>query len=208
MNKFQTYLIFGAPGSGKGTLGRALGTVPGYYHMACGDVFRSLDLRTPLGKEFLEYSSRGELVPDDVTMKLWKARIEQKVEVHAFHPDHDFLVLDGIPRNIHQAKAIDDFIRVRKIFHLSCPDRSKLVERLKRRALRDNRFDDANEKVIRHRLETYEQESRPLLEYYGKDLIVGVDATLSPIDALGSAVSVLVQDRRNHFGEQGFSCVT
>ena len=48
MSKYQTYLIFGAPGSGKGTQGRVLGKVPGYYHCACGDVFRALDLRTPL----------------------------------------------------------------------------------------------------------------------------------------------------------------
>lgn len=208
MSKYQTYLIFGAPGSGKGTQGRALGTVPGYFHCACGDVFRALDLRTPLGQQFLEYSSRGELVPDEITVQLWKIRIDQSVESHAFHPDHDFLVLDGIPRNVHQAQMLEDTIRVRRVFHLSCPDRSKLVERLKRRALRDNRLDDANEEVIRHRLETYDHESRPLLEFYGPDRLVHVDAVQSPIDVLGQIVDVLVNDRRNHFGEEGFSAVT
>lgn len=208
MSKYQTYLIFGAPGSGKGTQGRALGIVPGYFHCACGDVFRALDLRTPLGRQFLEYSSRGELVPDEITVKLWKIRIDQSVEAHAFHPDHDFLVLDGIPRNVHQAQMLHDFVRVRRIFHLSCPDRSKLVERLKRRALRDNRLDDANEEVIRHRLETYDHESRPLLEYFGEDMIDHIDATQSPVDVLGKIIEVLVRDRRNHFGEEGFSAVT
>jgi adenylate kinase len=208
MSRYQTYLIFGAPGSGKGTQGRALGTVPGYFHCACGDVFRALDLRTPLGQQFLEYSSRGELVPDEITVKLWKIRIDQSVESHAFHPDHDFLVLDGIPRNVHQAQMLDDTVRVRRVFHLSCPDRSKLVGRLKRRALRDNRFDDANEDVIKHRLETYDHESRPLLDYYGDGMIEHIDATQSPVDVLASIVSVLVKDRRNHFGEEGFSAVT
>lgn len=208
MSKYQTYLIFGAPGSGKGTQGVVLGRVPGYYHCACGDVFRALDLRTPLGKEFLNYSSRGELVPDEITVKLWKIRIDQSVESHVFHPDHDFLVLDGIPRNVHQAHMLEDVVRVRRVFHLTCPDRSKLVERLKRRALRDNRLDDANEEVIKHRLETYDHESRPLLEYYGEDHIERIDATLSPVDVLSSIVRVLVQDRRNHFGEEGFSAVT
>lgn len=208
MSKYQTYLIFGAPGSGKGTQGRALGVLPGYYHIACGDVFRSLDLRTPLGKEFLHYSSRGELVPDDVTVRFWKSSVDQRVESHAFHPEHDFLLLDGIPRNIHQARMLEDTVHIRKVFHLSCPDRSKLVARLKRRALHQSRFDDANEDVIRHRLETYEHESRPLLEYYGKDLIELVDATLSPVDVLCSIANVLVRDRRNHFGEDGFSAVT
>jgi adenylate kinase len=208
MSKYQTYLIFGAPGSGKGTQGRALGKVPGYFHCACGDVFRALDLRTPLGRQFLEYSSRGELVPDEITVQLWKIRIEQSVEAHAFHPDHDFLVLDGIPRNLHQAQMLEDTVRVRRVFHLSCPDRTKLVDRLKRRALRDNRFDDANEEVIKHRLETYEHESRPLLEYYGGQMTKHIDATLSPVDVLGEIVKALVEDRRNHFGEEGFSAVT
>lgn len=208
MSKYQTYLLFGAPGCGKGTQGKALGTIPGYYHCACGDVFRSLDLRTPLGQEFLAYSSRGELVPDDLTIKLWKLRIDQIVESHAFHPDHDFLVLDGIPRNVPQAEMLKDVLRVRRIFHLSCPDRSKLVERLKRRALRDNRFDDANEEVIKHRLETYEHESKPLLEYYRESPIEHIDATHSPVDVLSQIAEVLVSDRRNHFGEEGFSAVT
>jgi len=208
MSKYQTYLIFGAPGSGKGTQGRALGTVPGYYHCACGDVFRALDLRTPLGKKFLEYSSRGELVPDEITVQLWKIRIDQSVESHAFHPDHDFLVLDGIPRNVDQARILEGTIRVRRVFHLSCPDRSKLIERLKRRALRDNRFDDANEEVIRHRLETYDHESKPLLAYYGDGMTTHIDATQSPIDVLASIVAIMTQDRRNHFGEEGFSAVT
>jgi adenylate kinase len=103
---------------------------------------------------------------------------------------------------------LDDTVRVRRGFHLSCPDRSKLVGRLKRRALRDNRFDDANEEVIKHRLETYDHESRPLLEYYGDGMIEHIDATQSPVDVLASIVSVLVKDRRNHFGEEGFSAVT
>lgn len=208
MGKYQTYLIFGAPGSGKGTQGKVLGSVPGYFHCACGDVFRALDLRTPLGRQFLEYSSKGELVPDEITIKLWKLRIDQTVESHLFHPDHDFLVLDGIPRNIHQAQMLEEFIQVHRVFHLSCPDRSKLVERLKRRALRDNRFDDANEEVIRHRLETYDQESRPILEYYGDERRVLIDATRSPIDVLQKIVNVVVEDRQSHFGEGGFSAVT
>lgn len=198
----------GAPGSGKGTQGCVLGRIPGYFHFACGDVFRSLDLRTPLGKKFLEYSSRGELVPDEFTMTLWKASIDQLVESHRFHPDHDFLILDGIPRNVNQAVMLEDTIRVRRVFHLSCPDRSRLVERLKRRALHDNRLDDANEEVIRRRLETYEQESKPLLVHYGPELISDIDASQSPIEVLGNIVSVLVQDRRDHFGDGGFSAVT
>ena len=184
MSKYQTYLIFGAPGSGKGTQGRVLGKVPGYYHCACGDVFRALDLRTPLGQQFLEYSSRGELVPDEITVKLWKIRIDQSVEAHTFHPDHDFLVLDGIPRNVEQAKHMEADIEVLKVFHLSCPDRTELARRLRKRALKDNRFDDASEAVIQNRFATYEAETKPILEYYSGDRIVEIDASQSPAKVL------------------------
>src|SRR6188768_1802378 len=90
--RFRTILIMGAPGSGKGTQGKVLGSVPRFHHLACGDVFRSLDTRTALGQKFVEYSSRGELVPDDLTVQLWRANIQQRVESHNFKPEIDFLV--------------------------------------------------------------------------------------------------------------------
>ena len=70
MSKYRIYLIFGASGSGKGTQGRTLGTLPCFFHCACGDVFRSIDTRTSLGKAFHEYSSKGQLVPDEITVEL------------------------------------------------------------------------------------------------------------------------------------------
>lgn len=120
--RFRTLLILGAPGSGKGTQGKVLGSIPRFHHLACGDVFRSIDTRTPIGQKFVEYSSRGELVPDDVTVELWRNNIVQRVESHQFKPEIDFLVLDGIPRNVEQAKYMEEDIEVLKVFHLSCPD--------------------------------------------------------------------------------------
>ena len=184
MMKYRTYLIFGAPGSGKGTQGKILGAIPRFFHFACGDVFRALDTRTPLGQKFLEYSSRGELVPDDLTVQLWQARIADVVRSHTFKPDIDSLVLDGIPRNLGQAKIMQDIIEVKKVFHLGCPDRSALVSRLKKRALKENRFDDASDEVIRRRLETYDHESKPVLEYYGPGLTQEIDATQPPVKVL------------------------
>jgi adenylate kinase len=180
--KYNTYLIFGSPGSGKGTQGKILGTIPRFFHFSCGDVFRSLDTRTPLGQAFLKYSSKGKLVPDEITVELWHARIEDCVGSHAFKPDIDALVLDGIPRNIRQANLMDRLIHVKKVFHLHCADRGVIVSRLKKRALKDNRFDDANEKVIHKRLTTYEKESRPLLGHYGDGLIAEIDAAKPPVE--------------------------
>src|SRR5438874_1536072 len=84
--RYNTFILFGAPGSGKGTQGKTLGTIPRYYHCACGDVFRSIDTRTKVGKAFLEYSGRGQLVPDDITVELWREAIEAAVDAHKFKP--------------------------------------------------------------------------------------------------------------------------
>jgi adenylate kinase len=182
-------LLFGAPGSGKGTQGKILGTVPGFFHCACGDVFRSLDLSSPLGKAFLDYSSRGDLVPDDITINLWAHQINTMVTLGRFKPDYDYLVLDGIPRNVEQAQMLVEKLDVKRVFHLSCPDRNKLFERLKKRALRENRLDDANEQIIRERLHTYETQTKPVLDYYGSSLITLVDATQWPYQVLRDILS-------------------
>jgi adenylate kinase len=149
----------------------------------CGDVFRSLDTRTSLGQKFIEYSSRGELVPDDLTVQLWRANIHQRVESHTFKPEIDFLVLDGIPRNLEQAELMENDIDVHRVFHLSCPDRSELARRLRKRALKDNRFDDASDAVIFKRFQTYDQETKPILEYY-KNRITEIDASQPPAKVL------------------------
>lgn len=195
MQKYRTFLIVGAPGSGKGTQGKILGNIPRFYHCACGDVFRALDTRTELGQKFVEYSSRGQLVPDDLTVQLWKARIGDVVRAHTFKPDIDSLVLDGIPRNVGQAKIMQDIIDVKKVFHLSCPDRQALVERLRKRALKDNRFDDASEDVIRRRLETYEKESKPVIEFYGPALVKDIDATQPPVRVAFEVLQTIIEEK-------------
>lgn len=182
--RFRTILIMGAPGSGKGTQGKVLGSIPRFHHLACGDVFRSLDTRTPLGQEFIRFASKGHLMPDDLTVQLWRANVHHRVESYQFKPDIDFLVLDGIPRNVDQAFLLEPDIEVLKLFHLSCPNRDELVRRLRKRALKDNRFDDASEDVIQKRFKTYEDETKPILDYYKGDRVVDIDASQPPAKVL------------------------
>src|SRR5258708_22399423 len=127
--KFRTILLLGAPGAGKGTQGKILGTIPNFFHCACGDVFRNLTTDSPIGRVFIEYSSRGELVPDEPTVELWSKFIENCKKGGRFNPDTDTLILDGIPRNVHQAQMLKDTLDVRAIFYLRCPNIKKLVER-------------------------------------------------------------------------------
>ncbi len=182
--KYKTILLFGAPGAGKGTQGKILGTVSGFFHCACGDVFRSLSASNPLATVFIEYTSRGQLVPDQPTVDLWRQFIENSQRSGRFHPDEDTLVLDGIPRNVHQAEMLADTLDVKAIFYLHCPNFKRLVERLQRRALKENRLDDANLDVIRQRLKVYDKETKPVLKYYGAKRVRRIDSTQSPTKVL------------------------
>ena len=183
-DRYKTILLIGAPGAGKGTQGKILGSIPGFHHLACGDVFRSLDTTSELGREFLKYSSKGELVPDALTVEMWRQNMHAQTVLSHFKPASDLLVLDGIPRSIPQAEALQEYIEVLCIIHLVCPDQDAMVERMKRRAIKENRLDDADETVIRNRFEVYEAETRPVLDFYPSDII-------REINALGSPASVL-----------------
>ena len=191
--KYRTILLFGAPGAGKGTQGKILGTIPHFFHCACGDVFRNLTIENELGRIFLDYSSKGKLVPDEATIRLWKQSIQGSQQLGRFNPERDTLVLDGIPRNADQAAMLTEALDVRAVFNLTCPDLSKLVERLQRRALRENRLDDANLEVIRQRLETYERETKPVLDFYGPGLVHVIDSTQSPINVLRDILRIIAQ---------------
>lgn len=182
--KYQTILLFGAPGSGKGTQGKILGTIPHFFHCACGDVFRSLSATNPLAKIFIEYTSRGQLVPDEPTVKLWRQFIKNNVQIGRFQPKADVLVLDGIPRNLAQAEILGATLDIKAVFYLHCTNFNALVQRLQRRALKENRLDDANLDVIRHRLKVYESETKPVVNFYGPKLVHRIDSTQPPTKVL------------------------
>jgi adenylate kinase len=191
--KYRTILLFGAPGSGKGTQGKILGTIPSLYHFACGDAFRNLRIEDRMGRLFIEYSSKGQLVPDEPTIELWARNIRASSLDGKFNPTHDVLVLDGIPRNAHQAEMLKDTLDVRAVFFLHCADMAKMIERLQRRALRENRLDDANLEVIKKRLETYESETKQVLDFYGPEIVHTIDATQSPLDVLREILNTIAQ---------------
>ena len=198
-DRYKTVLLFGAPGAGKGTQGKILGCIPGFHHLACGDVFRSLDTTSELGQEFLKYSSKGELVPDSLTVEMWRQNMHAQTVLSHFKPKSDLLVLDGIPRSLPQAEALREYIDVLRIIHLVCRDESEMVERMKRRAIKENRLDDADENVIRNRFKVYEEETKPVLEYYPADIIREIDALGSPASVLQHVLEEVVPVQDEHF---------
>lgn len=174
--KFKTILMVGAPGSGKGTHGKWLGNLLGFVHVASGDLFRALDKNSELGKIFVEYSSKGLLVPDDFTVRLWEDHMKRMVAAKKFNPATETLVLDGIPRNVAQAKMLDPHIDVQKIVVIRVEHGlDEIVERMKQRAVKEGRHDDANEATIRNRFKVYETETKPVLDHYPSNLRIEVN---------------------------------
>lgn len=190
--KYRTILLFGAPGSGKGTQGRIIGKIPNFFYFACGDAFRNLRIHDPIGRTFIEYSSRGQLVPDEPTIELWRKTIKAAELDGSFVPATDTLVLDGIPRNPRQVGILHEFIDVRAVFNLACTDTQKMIERLQRRALRENRLDDANLDVIEKRFVTYDQETKPVLDCYSPKLVHNIDSTQEPVKVLAGILDIVV----------------
>jgi adenylate kinase len=191
--RFRAILLFGAPGAGKGTQGKILGQIPNFVHFSSGDAFRSLRVDSPLGRTFVEYASKGLLVPDEPTIELWRQSVQGLIANGRFDPQADTLVLDGIPRNPNQARIMESLIDVKAIFNLFCPIMDRLVVRLQRRALKENRLDDANVEVIRHRLETYKRETRAVLDCYPEHTIHQVDSTQEPLLVLLDILKILAR---------------
>jgi adenylate kinase len=198
--RYRAILLFGPPGSGKGTQGKILASIPGFFHSATGDIFRSLDLQSNAGRIMQEYMSRGELVPDEFTVNVRKNYIRGMELVNQFHPSSEMLVLDGIPRSVNQAQLLEDTVEVVKIIHLVA-DYEKMVERIRRRAFKENRADDAKEDVIRRRMQVYERDTKPLLAHYPRKLVANIDATMSQLRVLRAIIDVLVPLKEKFDGE-------
>jgi len=198
-DRYQAVLLFGAPGAGKGTQGELLGKVPGYFHMSTGDMFRSLDKHSELGKVFHDYSSKGELVPDEVTVALWHQYVHAQALLGIFKPVTELLILDGIPRTEAQTSLMDQYIDVLGVIHLVAKDRDEMVKRLSRRAMLQKRVDDAREEVVRNRLDVYDRETKPVLDHYDPSIVHQINAIGSPGAVLGEILRVLAPIHEQRF---------
>lgn len=192
-SKYRTILLFGMPGSGKGTQGAVLGQLPDLVHISCGDIFRRLPKYGELGREVVHYTSQGALVPDDLTVRIWERHIKIMELQELLIPDQHTLVLDGLPRNFTQAERLNEVLDVIQIFHLTINDLARATERLKARALRENRLDDINDEVIKRRLHLYHDETFQTLRFYDPGLIYQVDAGQSPLDVLRDIIDRLAE---------------
>jgi adenylate kinase len=156
-------LVLGPQGAGKGTQAKRIGAEYELPHVSTGDMFRAaIAAQTELGKRVEPILASGSLVPDDVTVALIRERLGEPDAAAGF-------VLDGFPRNLAQAEALDEMLReigrsLDGILFFDLPD-DVATERMLRRADEENRPDDTPE-VIARRLEIYHSETEPIVEYY------------------------------------------
>lgn len=175
--RFPAALIFGVPGAGKGTQGEILTHIPGFFHMSSGVIFRKLDPKSEEGRIVREYSARGELAPDDLTIRIWHTSVQAQRAADRYRPKEQLLLLDGFPRNINQCRILEKYVDVKCIVHLSCNDEEAMIDRIRRRAILEDRVDDASESVVRRRFEVYREETEPVLHYYPAEIVKTVEST-------------------------------
>ncbi len=159
-------VIFGPPGSGKGTQSEKLIEKYGLVHLSTGDLLRAeIANKTPLGIEAKKFIDNGQLVPDEVVIGIIDNSLEKNKEAKGF-------LFDGFPRTVTQAKALDKLLELKQTFiHLVVSlqvSETELVKRLLNRGITSGRSDDTNEEVIRKRFAVYEKETSPVAEHYYK----------------------------------------
>lgn len=159
-------ILFGPPGSGKGTQSTKLIEKYGLKHLSTGDLLRSeIAQQTPLGLEAKNFIDKGQLVPDEVVIGMISTALETNPNVPGF-------LFDGFPRTATQAEALDKLLQLKKtsIAVMLALDVSEeeLVKRLLKRGESSGRSDDTNEAVIRSRIEEYETKTRAVADYYNQ----------------------------------------
>lgn len=192
MKPYPAILMFGGPGTGKGTQGVVLGQMPNLVHLAMGDIFRNLNKSSDIGKESLSYSTEGKLVPDELTVRVFKNHVEEQIKAQNIDLNYHTLILDGIPRTVDQVEALADAIDVKKVISLVMQDRDALIARMIKRAAKSQRPDDADRAIIENRIEVYERQTRPVLDVYPKKLIARVNADQPPLAVLRDIADCLI----------------
>lgn len=191
-SRYHCVPLFGPPGVGKGTQGRMLGRIPGFFHLSVGDVFRSVDIGSVHGPEVHKYISRGEFVPDDLAVSIWRKAVEAYVSLSCFKPGEDLLILDGMPRNVNQVQLIQEDLEIHRVIYLKCSNEDDMVRRIRLRAVQENRTDDADEGIIRRRFDIYREVTAAVLKQYDPAIIFEVDANGSPAEVLRAILECLV----------------
>jgi len=186
-------ILFGPPGSGKGTQASKLVEKYQLLHISTGDLFRyEIGNDTPLGLAAKAYMQKGELVPDSVTIGMLRNKVAANPEAHCF-------IFDGFPRTVAQAEALDELMAERgtaidKLILLDVGD-DEIVDRLLERGKTSGRTDDRNETTIRKRIAVYRAETSPVFDYYAEQeksvKVAGVGSITAIFDRLCAEIDTM-----------------
>lgn len=185
-------VLFGKPGAGKGTQAEFLKTKYNLIHLSTGDIFRhNIKGNTELGRLAKTFMDRGELVPDEVTIKMLESECNN-------NPDSNGFLFDGFPRTISQAEALDSYLKsknqkITATIALEADDEI-LVKRLLERGKTSGRPDDQDEEKIRNRYQEYNEKTAPLMNYYkGQDKFYSVNG-IGTISEITERLSAVIQN--------------
>ena len=191
-------ILFGPPGSGKGTQAVTLAEKYGIIHISTGDLFRyEMGNNTPLGQKAKSYMQKGELVPDEVTIGMLRNKVEA-------HPEANGFIFDGFPRTVAQAEALDAMLagkdqEVAALIALEVND-DEIVARILNRGKSSGRADDNDESIIRNRIDVYNRETAPVFDYYAQTdktkRINGIGSIEDIFDRICKEIDSLSYNRR------------
>lgn len=187
-------ILFGPPGSGKGTQSEKLIERYGLKHLSTGDLLRAeIANKTPLGLEAKSLMDKGQLVPDEVVIGMIDSAIEANPGVNGF-------LFDGFPRTVAQAESLDKLLALKKsaigvMIALQVPE-EELIARMLNRAKTSGRSDDADENVLRNRQAVYRRDTLPVADHYRKaDKVEEVNG-LGTIDEIFARLTDVI-DKKN-----------
>jgi adenylate kinase len=182
-------ILFGPPGSGKGTQSLRIAEKYNLVHISTGDIFRrEIRNNSVLGLKVQSIIEKGELVPDDLLLKILRSAFRQAGNPRGF-------VLDGYPRTIRQAEDLDKLLKetgnqVSLVLSLDV-DEEEVIKRLLKRAQLEGRKDDT-EDVIRNRMKVYHSQTRPLMDYYNKQAKFKSLAGVGSIDDIFNGICKVI----------------
>jgi len=186
-------ILFGPPGSGKGTQSEKLIEKYKFKHLSTGDLLRSeIAQQTPLGMEAKSLMDKGQLVPDEVVIGMISTALDANKDVNGF-------LFDGFPRTTAQAEALDKLLDFNKthigaVLFLQVPE-EELINRMVNRAKTSGRSDDADENVQRKRLEVYTRDTLPVANHYRKsDKVVEIEGVGS-VDDIFTSLSTVIDNK-------------
>jgi adenylate kinase len=177
-------LLIGAPGSGKGTIGKTLHRMDGFIHVSTGDLIRRASTQNSLGHDGHALMSHGGLITDTVLWNLFDSHLAERLSEESDGAQSQLLVLDGVPRTRDQADELSRRVDVRAVIYLECHNIDILYHRLQHRSMVEARVDDASRSVVYRRLRIFEEETLPVLEAYHRSIVHRIDATMRPAHVL------------------------